>query len=103
MLFFLIVDLSLRIVTKRRNQYKYFVVVARRPCCFIQNLSDKSDKNVGTVGAHVGETVLDKDKIGASSNSSSIATHVSNLIETVVKPTGCVQDILAAHSIKNSI
>ena len=64
---------------------------------------DKDNNTAGTTGAHVGEVTSDKDKTVAPSNSSSIGVHISDVTKTIVRPTQCVQDILAAHSIDNPI
>ena len=50
---------------------------------------------------HIGEVALDKEKIVASSDSSSIGAHISNVTVTVVPSPRCVQDILVSYSYNN--
>ena len=52
---------------------------------------------------HIGEATLNKDKTGATSDSSSIGTYISDFTKSVVEPTKCIQDILAAYLIDDPI
>ena len=52
---------------------------------------------------NVREVVLDKDKSGAPSDSSSIDTHVSDATKTIVLSPQHVQDILTACPLDNLI
>lgn len=47
---------------------------------------------------HVRETTSGQDKIGTSSNRSSIGAYISEVAKIIITSTQCVQDILAAYS-----
>ena len=49
------------------------------------NLEDNDDNAAGTTLSHVGEALLNKDEIIIPSDSSSIGTNVSDVIETAVQ------------------
>ena len=63
---------------------------------------NKNDNNTGTAGAHVGETTTPQDS-SASSNGSSIGTHVSEVAKPSSWLTWSIQDILATHAINDPI
>ena len=63
---------------------------------------DKDNNNIGTTGAHVGETTMPQDS-NAPSNGSSIGAHVSEVDKPNTRPTQSVQKILATHAIDDPI